>query len=176
MADRPHGVLQFGPRADSQPCDLNADSACDALDIDALSSALLTGATETKFDIDGNGTLDTADRTHYIEVVLFTWIGDSNLDGRFSTLDLVDVFSVGGYEDGIGANAGWATGDWSGDLDFTTIDFVSAFASGGYEQGPRNQPVGAVSAVPEPASWPLALLGLLGFGTRRRQTSGTSRG
>jgi hypothetical protein len=176
MADRPHGILEFGPRSNVTPCDLNDDSVCDAADIDALSIALFSGMTDPKFDIDGNGTIEDADRTQYVEVVLFTWIGDSNLDGEFSTLDLVEVFAVGAYEDGIDGNSGWAGGDWSGDLDFTTVDFVTAFASGGYEQGQRAQPLQAVSTVPEPAALALTLLGLLCLSPVVRQSSGTSRG
>jgi hypothetical protein len=77
-----------------------------------------------------------------------TYFGDSNLDGEFNSTDLVRLFTVGEYEDGIAANSGWSDGDWNGDQEFDSGDFVSAFAAGGYEQGPRP----AVSIVPEPSS------------------------
>lgn len=160
MAARPHGILQFSPRPDSNPCDVNGDSLCDAIDIDVLSQAILEGDTNPIFDRDGNGAVDGADRKHYIEVDLFTWIGDSNLDGQFGSQDLVDVFVAGVYEDDIDSNAGWAAGDWSGDLNFTSQDLVDAFVSGGYELGPRS-PMAATAAVPEPSSFVLILMGCL---------------
>ncbi|MEZ6117619.1 MAG: hypothetical protein R3C28_13735, partial [Pirellulaceae bacterium] len=78
-----------------------------------------------------------------------TYIGDSNLDGEFTTSDLVLVFVAGEYEDSIDGNSTWASGDWNGDGDFTTSDLAFAFQLGGYEQGPR----AAVTAIPEPSTF-----------------------
>jgi hypothetical protein len=167
MAQRPHGILEF---VGDQPlqCDLNADLACDALDIDTLTEALLNGSTNPRFDVDHNGSVNEADRVNYVEVVLYTWFGDSNLDSQFSSQDLVFVLAAGGYEDGIPGNAGWATGDWNGDLDFTTNDFVTALSGGGFELGPRPPQPGAVAAVPEPCGLLLAGIGALSLlGLRR---------
>jgi hypothetical protein len=47
---------------------------------------------------------------------------------------------------------------------FDSSDFVAAFSSGGYEIGPR----AAVSAVPEPSSVALLLMGMLPFIRRRK--------
>jgi hypothetical protein len=58
----------------------------------------------------------------------------------------------------------WASGDWDGDGDFTTTDLITALADGGYEQGSR----AAVSAVPEPASFVMLMVGLIGIAIRRR--------
>ena len=76
------------------------------------------------------------------------------------------AFQAGKYEVA-GAAATWVQGDWDGNQLFTSADFVAAFADGGYEAGPR----AAVSAVPEPGSIVLALLGLTGLWgfARRRQ-------
>ncbi len=96
----------------------------------------------------------------------FTYFGDSNLDGQFNSSDLVLVFTLGKYEDGVPFKAGWADGDWNGDAEFNSSDFVTAFAGGGFEQGPRQ----AAQVVPEPASASLALLGaLLLVALRRRK-------
>jgi hypothetical protein len=168
MADRPHGILRFDGQPNSNTCDLNGDDACDAGDIDALSIAIFSSSTAPQFDIDRNGTIDEVDRTMYVEVVLNTWIGDSNLDGEFSTRDLVEVFSVGGYEDDIPGNAGWIAGDWSGDLDFTSRDFVEALSRGGFEVGPRAAKAGAVSAVPEPSALVLLVSAMLTLFGRQR--------
>ena len=169
MAERPHGILQFAPRPNSNPCDLTGDSLCDAADIDAITVAVLNGSSDLKYDVDGNGVVEDADRVHYVEVELNTWIGDSNLDGEFGTRDLVNVFIAGGYEDEFEDNSGWATGDWNGDLDFSTRDIVAAFISGGYEAG-RREPQAAVKAVPEPSAMGTRVLGAMGLwaGCRRR--------
>ena len=34
-----------------------------------------------------------------------TWFGDVNLDGEFSSTDLVQVFQTGEYEDGIAGSS-----------------------------------------------------------------------
>ena len=59
-------------------------------------------------------------------------VGDSNLDGKFDSSDLVAVFSAGEYEDGIDGNSEWAEGDWNNDGDFDSSDLVLAFQSGNY--------------------------------------------
>ena len=86
----------------------------------------------------------------------YTYIGDANLDGMFSTRDLIDVLVAGLYEDEIANNATWATGDWNGDGDFATSDFVLALQSGGFGQGPRT--LARSAAVPEPSRWALFTL------------------
>ncbi len=66
-------------------------------------------------------------------MMLATWPGDSDLNGRFDSLDFVSVFIAGEYEDGLPQNSVWAEGDWDGDLDFVTNDFVYVWIHGGYE-------------------------------------------
>ena len=58
----------------------------------------------------------------------------------------------------------WSQGDWNGSGKFDSGDFVDAFADGGYEVG---NPPAAVSAVPEPSSLVLLILGGLVACTRR---------
>lgn len=91
-------------------------------------------------------------------------IGDSNLDGRFNSGDLVEVFQAGQYEDGIDGNSGWAEGDWDGDGDFTTSDLTKAFQDGRYDQNVRDKAV----AIPEPHSSSMLFAGLMGLAMRRR--------
>jgi hypothetical protein len=67
--------------------------------------------------------------------VLNTSPGDADVDGQFSSTDLVIVFQAGQYEDTIPENSTWATGDWNGDGDFDSTDMVIAFQVGLYERG-----------------------------------------
>jgi hypothetical protein len=171
FAARPHGIIEFKMSDIFTPsCDINGDTACDALDIDDLSLAVRTGKTEAKYDLDGNGQVTDGDRLVWIKnpAYMNTYVGDSTLEDRqFSSSDLVLVFIAGEYEDGIAGNSGWAEGDWNGDADFTSADFVAAFTDGGYELGPRP----AMTAVPEPSSAFPLLLGIVWLLSRRRRAS-----
>ena len=147
--------------------DFNGNGVIDADDMNLLSAEARSGANGATFDLNGDGLVNDADRTVWVEASdnANTYIGDSNLDGEFNSTDFVTVFVAGEYEDGIANNSGWDTGDWNGDAEFDSSDFVTAFISGGYEIGPR----AAVQAVPEPTTCTLLLLaiGLL-FSRRRR--------
>ncbi len=50
--------------------------------------------------------------------------GDVNFDGVFDSADLVQVFQIGKYEDGIDNNSSYDEGDWNGDGDFDSKDLV----------------------------------------------------
>lgn len=138
--------------------DVNLDGNIDALDIDALTGAIATGANESVFDLDLNGIVNETDRTKWIKDLTNTFFGDSNLDGEFNSSDLIGVFKAGEYEDNITHNSTWAEGDWNGDGDFESGDLITAFQDGGYELGPRV----AVATVPEPSNWILLSMGMIG--------------
>lgn len=139
------------------PGDFDQNGVLDAADIDLLTTAVLSGSSEPIFDVNADGTVNGQDRTYWVESLKQTYFGDSNLDGTFTSGDLVAVFQRGEYEDQVVGNSTWEDGDWDGDLEFGSGDFVTAFQAGGYEAGPR----GAVAAaVPEPAGSVTALLAL----------------
>ncbi|MCA9196991.1 MAG: PEP-CTERM sorting domain-containing protein, partial [Planctomycetales bacterium] len=146
------------------PGDFNGNGMLDAEDIDGLTIASAAGSTDALFDLNDDGNVNSGDVTVWIKDLYNSWIGDSNLDGEFSSRDFVAVFTAGKFEQDVDAT--WAEGDWNGDGRFNSSDFVAAFTDGGFELGPR----GAVSAVPEPASATLlafAGLALLGMARRR---------
>ena len=140
----------------NNPCDFDGDGQLGVGDVDLLSAEIQAGTNSAKFDLNGDGSVNSADLNQFVESPdkLNTYIGDSNLDGEFNSSDFVVVFTASEYEDAVDGNSTWATGDWNGDGDFNSSDFVSAFSAAGYEQGPR-PPV----AVPEPASELILLLG-----------------
>ena len=110
-----------------------------------------------------------ADREVWVNDLKNTWIGDANLNGEFNSGDMVQVFARGKYEKQ--EAAGWEDGDWNGDTFFSSGDMVAAFVGGGYEKGIKEGgPNAAVSAVPEPGSLVLVLIGILAVcGSSRRR-------
>jgi T5SS/PEP-CTERM-associated repeat protein len=134
--------------------DLDGNGVLDAADINLLSAGIRGGSSDPAYDLNGDGSVNSDDRTFWVSDLKNTYMGDSNLDGEFNSSDFVFVFQAGQYEDGVAGNSAWETGDWNGDTEFDSSDFVTAFQAGGFEQGPR----AAVSAVPEPTS--LTLLGM----------------
>jgi hypothetical protein len=139
------------------PGDFDLDGSLTATDIDQLSAEIRAGGTNSRFDLNADSRIDTADRAAWVHNLRKTYFGDSNLDGQFNSSDLITVFQAGQYEDVVVGNSGWATGDSDGDGDFTTSDMVAAFQDGGYEKGPRP----GVAVVPEPVGIIPLLFGLM---------------
>ncbi|MCA9211850.1 MAG: hypothetical protein KDB27_02200 [Planctomycetales bacterium] len=145
------GLLQYEALLDASALlgDFDGNGSLDIQDINLITTALLENSSDPKFNMNGDNLVDQNDRTYWIESIRSTYLGDSNLDGEFSSADFVQVFQANEYEDGVADNSTWAEGDWNGDGDFNTTDFVAAFQAGGYERGPR-----LLIAVPESASEP----------------------
>jgi hypothetical protein len=75
-------------RTEFQACDLDRSGACNIDDVDALSAAIATGRGGPWFDFDGSGAIDSADHGSLLSF-LGIRPGDANLDGRFTSSDLV---------------------------------------------------------------------------------------
>lgn len=60
--------------------------------------------------------------------------GDSNRDGQFDQLDIVQVLMAAKYYSG--QAAAWSEGDWNGDGRFDPLDIVAALQTGRYLQEP----------------------------------------
>lgn len=139
--------------------DFNGNTILDVDDIDRLSSEVRAGTNNSFFDLNSDSLVDDVDRRIWVEELKETYFGDSNLDGQFSSLDLVTVFQAAQYEDQIDGNSTWSTGDWNGDVEFTSRDLVLAFTTGGYEQGPR----ALTQSVPDPGACGFGVLMLLAY-------------
>lgn len=132
--------------------DFDRDGLHDVDDVDLLATTILRQEYHPFFDINSDGLMNQDDRIMWVTEVKNSWFGDANLDGMFDSDDLIEVFSQGKY--GTGEAAGWAEGDFDGDLDFDADDLLHALAGGGYDIGARK----VTAAVPEATS--LTLLGV----------------
>ncbi len=117
------------------PGDFTGDGQLQSDDIDQLARVIVAG--HDWFDLNGDGIVDRWDRNVLVEELMQTWMGDVNLDGGFNTMDLVQMFQAGEYDDGIPGNSTWAEGDVNGDGDFDSGDLVASLHTG-YECGPRD--------------------------------------
>ncbi len=137
------------------PGDFNQNGIIDGDDMDRLSDEVRASTHDGVFDLNDDSLVDEVDRVIWVQdkTIANTYFGDSNLDGEFSSGDLVAVFVTGEYEDERANNSIWATGDWDGNREFDSSDFVIAFAAGGYELGPRV----AAQAIPEPSALTMLL-------------------
>ncbi len=154
--------LPFVDEQAAIPGDYNGNGALDAGDLDMQAAAIKSG--DLAFDLTGDGAVNFDDRLNWVKTLKKTWIGDANLDGVFNTTDLIDVFQGGKFEQD--QMASWTEGDFDGDMRFGTADLLVAFQDGGFEKGP----IAATSAVPEPSSIILTLMGVMGLlGMARRR-------
>ena len=109
--------------------DLTGDRLVNVDDVNALCEGLKAGSDEARFDLDGNGSVNSEDHRFLTEDVLNSGAGDANLDGHFDSRDLLQIFTAGLFEKTDGT-ATWASGDWNCDGNFTTSDMVVAFQAG----------------------------------------------
>jgi hypothetical protein len=135
--------------------DFNGNGVLDLPDIDDLTAQSAGGANPAGYDLTGDALVNSADVEFWVRDLFNSWMGDADLDGQFSSTDLVTVLASGSYEADV--DSVWSTGDFNGDRRTNSTDLVVALADGGYEAGPRM----AVATVPEPSSVALLLLGLV---------------
>jgi hypothetical protein len=127
------------------PGDFNRDGQVNIADVDLLCSRILAGSSDLGFDLTDDAKIDRLDLDELVSGVLGTTVGDASLNGVFDSSDMVQVFQVGEYEDGIPLNSTWAEGDWDCDGDFTSSDMVLAFQRGDYDRA------GQVASRPVPS-------------------------
>ena len=144
--------------------DFSGNGVLDVNDVNLILQAIAEQKHPAQLDLDNRGTVDAVDLRIWVKDLMHTWFGDADLSGEFDSSDFVQVFQAAKYE--TGELAGWAEGDWNGNLSFDSADFITAFTDSGYEQGQRT----AVSAVPEPGGVVLLIFGLVGV-MRRKTTA-----
>jgi hypothetical protein len=85
----------------SQIGDLDANDNLDGDDVDILASKIsgrsvrATWLPTAAFDLNRNGGIDSDDQRVWVNDIKQTWFGDTNLDGEFSSSDLVYAFGMG---------------------------------------------------------------------------------
>jgi hypothetical protein len=155
--------------AGGEPGDFNRDGMLGAADINDLTQQSAAKNNPPAYDLTNDALVNEADVRTWVVDLFGSWVGDANLDGEFSSSDLVTMFVAGTYEQDVPAV--WTSGDFTGDGRFNTADLVAAFAGGGYEQGPR----AAVQSVPEPSSITMMALGIAAVGWRRARAGRSVR-
>ena len=106
--------------------------------------------------------------------VSFAAPGDTDLNGSVNVFDLVSINSSGKY--GTGTSSVWSQGDFNYDGVTNVFDLVGVNSAGAYGQGnyfpAAPTGLGSVAAVPEPATWLLAICGLGGLLAARGRRQG----
>ena len=118
----------------------------------------------------GVGWLDNGDGSTSFA---FAAPGDTNVDWQIDVLDAGNFLTLGKFDSGLPAT--WLEGDFNYDGTTDVLDAADFFNTGLYDAGNYNQPagsLGAVAAVPEPASWAVlaaAAGAVAGCAVRRRR-------
>jgi hypothetical protein len=112
--------------------DFNNDYVVNATDIDLLSAAIKTTNPDSKFDLTGEGSVNSADMDYLIKTILHTYYGDADLNGSVGVSDLSVLAAY--YNTASGAS--WANGDFDGngavgvsDLSILAANYNSGSAS-----------------------------------------------
>ena len=100
--------------------DFDSDGQLTDHDIDMLCADMRTPTGGTKFDITGDGIVDTADMDMLVLDLMDTKYGDADLDGVVSTADAMLLFNHM-----FQADTGWASGDFQCDGVTDGADFVT---------------------------------------------------
>ena len=161
--------VQFTTVVAGPDCDFDQSGDCDVIDLDALLYDGLVNKGQ-EFDLDGNGTVDAADRDRWLMLAGTKstgapyQLGDADLDG---TVDATDLNVLGLHWQVTNATS-WEQGDFDGDGNVNATD-LNAVGVNWLKRAPEE-----ATAVPEPSvATLLAIICIasLGVGNRRHKTS-----
>ena len=96
--------------------DFSHDGFLDAADVNLLSAQIEAATYRSEYDLTNDKIVNTSDLIRWVKELKGSWLGDADLDGEFSSGDLVTVFQAGKYERE--EVALWEEGDWNADLLF----------------------------------------------------------
>lgn len=164
----PTGTLPRPSCADGVDGDFDGNSVWDCNDVDALTAEIVSGGGDTAFDMDGDGVVDAADLAEWLVIGGANnpnetggnpfLAADANLDG---TVDVSDFNIWNGAK--FTSDPSFCSGDFNSDGSVDVSDFN---IWNGLKFTSSND---GVAAVPEPGSFGIMLLGLLGMVSRRRR-------
>jgi hypothetical protein len=150
VATAPHLTLNY---ALPLPGDFNDDSAVNADDIDLLTAAIRASSGNLTFDVNGDNAVSDDDFAHYIEDILGTHPGDTNLDGVVNFCDLAALAANYGQ-----SPRGWGSGNANTDLAVNLIDLttMATYYAGGQSQALADWQ--SLASVPEPGALGIFML------------------
>jgi hypothetical protein len=109
-------------------------------DIDLLNAMINRGTTVKTYDLDGSGTVDSADRVFLVENIMGTFMGDANLDGH---VNVADLNVVGLHWQQTGDCLMWSNGNFDGneridaaDLNVVGINWLASVAQARVPRAP----------------------------------------
>jgi hypothetical protein len=154
--------------------DFDNDGDVDLDDLDQYNGNIGQPATGAlaDLDLDGNGTVDAGDlATHFGQLVetsngqAGTFAGDANLDGTVNVLG--DAFTLVGNLNQPATS--WAEGDFNGDGVVNVLGDAFALVGNLNKTNAEGSGSPSASAVPEPSSISLLVLGVIGVTARRKR-------
>ncbi|MEZ6120404.1 MAG: FG-GAP-like repeat-containing protein [Pirellulaceae bacterium] len=132
------GVFVLYGQARTNSGDVNQDGSINIEDIDLICAAVYDSPSNPdeldRMDLNRDQQITATDVDILLSDILNTVAGDVNLDGKFDSADLVQIFQASEYEDNVTGNSKWSEGDWNCDGDFSTADLVYVFQKGTYSR------------------------------------------
>lgn len=132
-------------------CDLDADGLCNSADIDALTHAIQNELAPAGYDLSGDGKVDQADRTLWIETLVDTSLGDADLNGAVEFDDFLAVSA------NFGQSGQWSNGDFDGD---GVVGFADFLLLAGRFGEMSHHPVSVPESIPWCAWLPLVAIAM----------------